>query len=121
MRAFFKRWDGMPQNHKELLESYGYPTNEVHNMYLDAIGKMGILWALSSLILIVGVVIKSLRMREQRNQAKLAVLLVSTNFLVTGITYDILPHWGTFFLVFFTMLAIHADKPSVPQSSGTQT
>lgn len=36
--------------------------------------------------------------------------LVSVNFLVTGIAYDLLPHWATFFWVFFTMLAIHTGR-----------
>ncbi len=117
LRAFYDKWSGMPQKHKELLSSFGYPTNELHNMYLDSIGKMGLLWTIASILLIVAVVVKSLQTRKKTNQAPLAVMVVSINFLITGITYDILPHWGSFFLVFLTMLAIHSgnslDRPRI--------
>ena len=112
IRTFFDSWTGMSKEHKDLLASYGYPTNEIHNMYLDSTGKMGVLWTLGSLILILGLVLKSLRMRKPDDQASLGVLLVSTNFLVTGITYDILPHWGTFFLVLLSTMAIHNNDAS---------
>ena len=108
IRAFYDQWTGMPEEDKAQLSSYGYPTNEIHNMYLDANGKMGLLWTLGSLALIVVVVVRGFKLREPGNQATLAVGLVSVNFLVTGIAYDLLPHWATFFWVFFAMLAIHA-------------
>ena len=115
IRSFFDSWTGISQDHKDRLISYGYPTNEIHNMYLDSIGKMGVVWTIASLLMILGVVVKSLRMRRGEDQACLGVLLVSTNFLVTGITYDILPHWGTFFLVLLVMLAIHGKELDMPQ------
>ncbi len=118
MRAFFMEWNGMSQTDKERLMSYDYPGNEVHNMYLDAMGKMGILWTLSAVLLMLAVIIKSLQIRQRDNQASLAVLVVTVNFMVTGIFYDLLPHWGTFFLVFFTMLAMHGGQPHKSQSAG---
>jgi hypothetical protein len=114
--VFYDQWTGMPDTYKARLTAYGYPTNEMHNMYLDANGKLGLLWTIGSLVLIIVVVARGLRIRETHNQASLAVGLVSVNFLVTGLTYDILPHWGTFFLVFFTMLAIHAGN-NTPSST----
>lgn len=112
VRAFYDQWAGMPQKHKELLSSFGYPTNELHNMYLDSTGKMGLLWTIASLLVIAAVMVKSFQMREKTNQTTLAVMVISINFLITGITYDILPHWGSFFLVFLTMLAIHGYNSS---------
>lgn len=100
VRAFYDQWTGMPKAEKERLTANGYPTNEMHNMYLDANGKMGLLWTLGNLFLIVVVVVRGFKIREPGNQASLAVGLVSVNFLVTGMTYDLLPHWATFFLVF---------------------
>lgn len=119
MRAFFKQWTGMPEADKERMIAYGYPTNEVHNMYLDAMGKMGILWTLSSLALLLAIILLSLRTRDKSDQAPLAVLTVTTCFLVTGGFYDILPHWGTFFLTFFTMLAIHLGKTNIIKTRTT--
>lgn len=111
--AFYDKWTGMPDADKTRLSSYGYPTNEMHNMYLDANGKMGLLWTLASLFLIAVVVVRGFKIRAPGNQASLAVGLVSVNFLVTGITYDLLPHWATFFLVFFAMLAMHSGKSNI--------
>lgn len=108
IRAFYDQWTGMPEEDKARLSSYGFPTNEIHNMYLDSNGKMGLLWTLGSLFLIVVVVVRGFKIREPGNQASLAVGVVSVNFLVTGITYDLLPHWATFFWLFCAMLAIHA-------------
>ena len=112
-RAFFENWSGMPEESKQRLLSYGFPSNERHNMYLDSIGKFGILWTAGSILLIIAVAIKGIRSRGNFSQSSLAVSVVTINFLVTGMTYDLLAHWGSFFLVFLTMLAIHCRNSNV--------
>uniref|UniRef100_UPI0040554671 O-antigen ligase family protein n=1 Tax=Orrella sp. TaxID=1921583 RepID=UPI0040554671 len=55
---FFKKTDALTPEEKNKLSNAGYPTNDMHNMYLDAIAKHGLIWTLAHILLLIAVAAK---------------------------------------------------------------
>jgi hypothetical protein len=88
--------------------------NDLHTMYLDSIVKNGLLWTAANLLLLGWLCFGGNKHRPQ-NYNRLANLDMSRTpillaFLVIGITYSILPHYATLFLVYFLTLSRGMDK-----------
>ena len=109
---FTERTSMISNEDKERLASYGYPSNDIHNMYLDSIAKHGLIWTLANILFFISVAFVAWRYRTPPNQTPLAAPAVILYFLITGITYTLLPHFATTFMVFFALLACTSNKPT---------
>jgi hypothetical protein len=83
-------------------------------MYLDSIVKNGLLWTAANLLLLgwlcFGGNKHRLQIHARPAQSTLARAPIFLAFLVIGITYSILPHYATLFLVYFLTLSRGLDK-----------
>ncbi len=107
---FAERSSLLNDEEKKRLASYGYPSNDIHNMYLDSIAKHGLIWTLANLLFFLSIAFVAWRHRTAPNQTPLAAPVVILYFLITGITYTLLPHFATTFMIFFATLATESDK-----------
>jgi len=105
-RLFFEETGKLSPAEKEFLSMHGYPSNEVHNMYLDAIGKMGILWTLSALLLFVSIAVEGYKRFIPNQYQTIGASMVIGTWLIAGIFSDLLPHWASFWVVFFATWAL---------------
>jgi O-antigen ligase len=105
---------------EERARLHPHPTNDLHNMYLDSLAKMGLVWTVLVLVFLVLFVIRGDRggSRDGRHSA-LGVLLV---FLVIGIGYSILPHYLSFSFIFLLVLSlcIERDASAVHSHAGPE-
>jgi O-antigen ligase len=106
LREFFEGVEFIGAEEKAKL--HPHPTNDLHNMYLDSLAKMGLLWTVLVLVFLVLLVIRGDRggSGDGRHSA-LGVLLV---FLVIGIVYSILPHYLSFSFIFLLVLSLCIDR-----------
>lgn len=106
-KAFFDRTDVLSEADKNRLRQFNFPSNDVHNMYLDATAKMGVIWTASivGLLLLLGVQ----GLRNPHNNAQVATTALIVSFLVIGGFYDLLGHFASFFLFFFMALSLQSD------------
>jgi O-antigen ligase len=117
-RAYFEATPHLTPEEKNFLSSHGYPTGEVHNMYLDSTAKMGVLWTASVFWLLLALGIKGFKPHGSKRTSTMGASLATLCFLVTGIFYDILPHFATFWLIFFVALSLNMDSsPKRPISA----
>jgi len=94
---------------KDRLAIYGYPSNDIHNTYLDAVAKHGLIWTLANLFFFLSIAYAAWRYRTPPHQTPLAAPAVILYFLITGITYTLLPHFATTFMIFFAVLACSSN------------
>lgn len=85
--------------------------NDPHNMYLDSIGKNGIIWTLGNILFVIflgitksyisvnGTVKNKIELKHNR------CLPVLITFLTLGIFYSVIPHFVTYFLIFFMTIS----------------
>jgi len=109
---FFGRTDVLTSEEKEKLSApgFGYPSNDMHNMYLDSTAKYGLIWTFANLFFFLAIAIEAFRRRVPLNQSVLATPALIGCFFVTGMFYDILPHFATTFLIFFVALASQSNN-----------
>ena len=109
---FFERTDVLTREEKNKLSApdVGYPSNDIHNMYLDAIAKHGLLWTLANIFLFLAMATTGLRRFQQAHHSVLAAPALVSCFLLTGIFYVLLPHFAATFFIFFTALALRSDE-----------
>jgi O-antigen ligase len=93
-----------------------HPTNDLHNMYLDSVAKMGLLWTVLVLVFLVLLVMRGDRggTGDGRHSA-FGVLVV---FLVIGIVYSILPHYLSFSFIFLLVLSLCIERDASVVRSG---
>lgn len=107
---FFERTDALTKEEKNKLSDLGYPSNDVHNMYLDAIAKHGLIWTLANVLLFLALATKAMQHAMQQNPSALATPSLVICFLLIGIFYTLLPHFAATFLIFFTALSLCSDE-----------
>ena len=85
--------------------------NDAHNMYLDSVGKNGIIWTIGSILLLIyiGTARKyngreNIIKKESIISINLCIPLLVT-FLIIGIFYSVIPHFATYFFIFFITLS----------------
>ena len=86
------------------------PINDLHNMYLDSTLKNGVLWTIGNIILLICLALRvGTKSNEQppckNSRADYVALPIITAYLTIGLTYAILPHFASLFVVFFIILA----------------
>lgn len=87
-----------------ILKEYNWKITDFHNSYLESIFRNGILWTLGSLFILSWFAIGPIEKEKSMTQSWSAAPLLLC-FLVTGITYTLLPHFAFLFLIFFIALA----------------
>ncbi len=105
IRSFFNRTDSLDDQTKERLSKQNYPSNDVHNMYLDTTAKMGILWTLAVLLFLCSLLVFCWKGRHVSRGISVAGSLVIMSFLITGIFYDAMLHFNSTFMIFFAALS----------------
>lgn len=116
---FTERTSLLNDEEKKRLASYGYPSNDIHNMYLDSIAKHGLIWTLANLLFFLSVAFVAWRHRMPPNQTPLAAPMVILYFLITGITYTLLPHFATTFMIFFAVLGCTSNQREGNNDAGS--
>jgi O-antigen ligase len=109
---FFERTNALTQEEKDRLSGpdVGYPSNDIHNMYLDAIAKHGLVWTLANIFLFLAIAATILRQVPKPHTSALAAPALVCCFLITGGFYALLPHFAATFLIFFSALAFRSNK-----------
>lgn len=87
-----------------ILKEYNWKITDFHNSYLESIFRNGILWTLGSLFILSWFAIGPIEKEKSMTQSWSAAPLLLC-FLVTGVTYTLLPHFAFLFLIFFIALA----------------
>lgn len=87
-----------------------WKVNDAHNLYLDSLGKMGLIWTVSVLVFLLLLVRSGWAANRPTFSpwSSASVLLV---FLFIGIFYSILAHFASFALVLFMTLALGSRAP----------
>jgi len=100
----------MPMNavDREKFQSFGYPSGDPHNMYIDSILKNGVIWTVLFLIYLLWLA-TGFKLKQSWQRPEPFILL--SFYLVLGIAYTILPHFFTYFLVFFMMYFVSSKNP----------
>ncbi len=114
---FFKKTDALTPEEKNKLSNAGYPTNDMHNMYLDAIAKHGLIWTLAHILLLIAVAAKGIQQGKQQNSSALAATSLVVCFFLIGVFYTLLPHFAGTFLVFFLALALRSNETQPVEST----
>ena len=112
IRAFFERTDALTDSQKQFLRNLDYPSNDLHNMYLDTVAKMGIIWTVLALTYLIAFCIHCIRLSRPEDRRPLGGLLLLFNFLLIGFFYDIMLHFAPFFLVFLMTLSARSGSQS---------
>ena len=109
---FFERTDALTQEEKNKLSApdVGYPSNDTHNMYLDAIAKHGLVWTLANIFLFLAMATTGLRRFQPTHTSVLAAPALVICFLLTGVFYTLLPHFAATFFIFFSALALRSNE-----------
>jgi len=115
VREFFARTDSLTDQQKNGLSKWDYPGNDLHNMYLDTTAKMGMIWSPLIFLFLLALGWSCFKKSRPTNRFPLAGAFLMMNFLVVGFFYDIMLHFGTFFLVYFVTFA--AESGPLPQST----
>jgi hypothetical protein len=117
--GFFERTDALTPAEKNRLSApdVGYPTNDMHNMYLDAVAKYGLIWTLAHILFLLAIATIAMRQTTQPNTSGLAVPLLVVCFLLIGIFYTLLPHFAGTFLIFFLALALRSNETQPVEST----
>lgn len=111
IRAFFNTTTTLTPEEKERLESFDYPSNDVHNMYLDSVAKMGVVWTIGVTLYLIGLMISAWRKRKRTANLSASATLVIATFLIIGIFYDAMLHFNAIFMAYFASLALSARQP----------
>lgn len=106
--AFFK---DMPieQSDREKLQAFGYPSGDTHNMYIDSVLKNGFVWTILFLIYLLWLA-TGFKIKKTWQQSEPIILL--SFYAVLGMAYTILPHFFTYFLIFFMVYLQAASRKS---------
>lgn len=109
---FFEKTDALTPEVKSQLSApdVGYPTNDMHNMYLDAVAKHGLIWTLANIIFFVFLASAQKKMQGQRIQSNMSASYLVVCFLVIGIFYSLVPHFASTFLIFFATLNLQSPS-----------
>jgi hypothetical protein len=109
---FFERTDALTPEEKNQLSApdVGYPSNDIHNMYLDSIAKNGLIWTLANIILFLAFATIASTKKNSLNQSNRATQAVVLCFLVIGIFYSLLPHFATTFMIFFVSIGLQTEQ-----------
>ena len=109
---FFERTNALTQEEKKQLSApdIGHPTNDMHNMYFDAIAKHGLIWTLANVFLLLAMATTAFYRFNQSNTAVLAAPALVGCFLLIGVFYTLLPNFAATFLIFFTALALRSER-----------
>lgn len=102
--AFFKEMP-IDQSDREKLQAIGYPSGDTHNMYIDSVLKNGFVWTILFLIYLLWLATR-FKIKKTWQQPEPFILL--SYYAVLGMAYTILPHFFTYFLIFF-MVYLHAS------------
>jgi hypothetical protein len=83
---FFERTDALTPEEKNKLSApgVGYPSNDIHNMYLDATAKHGLIWTLAHILLLIAIAAKGIQQGKQQNSSALAGASLVVCFLLIG-------------------------------------
>jgi hypothetical protein len=103
--AFFKEMP-MNQSDREKLQGFGYPSGDTHNMYIDSVLKNGFVWTSLFLIYLLWLATR-VNIKKTWQQSEPFILL--SYYAVLGMAYTILPHFFTYFLIFFVAY-LHASS-----------
>ena len=108
-KSFFNKTDVLPVQDKARLSRNNFPSNDVHSMYLDATAKVGLLWTAASILWVIVLAVMGLRRKTSHGPSVLGAPFCILTFLIIGVFYSLLPHFGTFFLFFFIALALQSN------------
>lgn len=114
--AFFERTETLSAEDKSKLVSFGYPSNDMHSMYFDAVAKHGLIWTLANLLFFIALALTAWSKRQTPNQSSLAAPAIVLCFMVTGVFYSLLPHFAATFLILFATLASDSNETPNPES-----
>ena len=89
------------EDDRRRLKEFGYPTGDAHNNYIDSTLRHGLLWTIAAFAYLIWLSTRFKRRFVSDNPAPFALLLY---MLVLGVIYTVLPHFATFFFVFFVAL-----------------
>jgi hypothetical protein len=104
---FFK---DMPMNpvDREKFQAFGYPSGDSHNMYIDSALKNGVVWTFLFLLYLFWLA-TGFKLKQSWQRPEPLILL--SFYMVLGMAYTILPHFFTYFLVFFMMYFVSSNNP----------
>jgi len=111
-KVFFTKQD-YPAAQKERLISYGYPTGDTHNMYLDAMLRMGVIWFglfLAWLVALAYLPVGNSSTKKCSAKQRLAPFLILGSYAIVGLFYTTVLSFVTFFIIFFLTLTASTSK-----------
>ena len=97
---FFETMPYDPED-RQRLKTYGFPTGDTHNTYLDNALRHGVIWTVIMLLYLVGLCTE-FKWRYIKQNPEPTMLLIG--LLVIGMFYTVVPHFATFFFVLFVAL-----------------
>ena len=83
---------------------------DAHNLYLDSLGKMGLIWTVSVLVFLF-LLARSGWTVNRPTFSPWSAATVLLLFLFVGVFYSILAHFASFALVLFMSLALGSSRP----------
>lgn len=86
-----------------VLKEYDWKLTDFHNSYLESVFRNGILWTLGALFVLTWLAIGPLQLGKGFSTTWVAVPSL-IGFLITAISYTLLPHFAFLFLIFFMAL-----------------
>jgi hypothetical protein len=87
-----------------------WKVTDAHNMYLDSLGKMGLIWTMSVLVFLF-LLVRSGWAENRTTFPPWSAATVLLVFLFIGVFYSILAHFASFALVLFMTLALGSMAP----------
>ena len=89
------------EDDRRRLKEFGYPSGDAHNNYIDSTLRNGLLWTFAAFAYLAWLTTRFKMACVLANPAPLAMFLY---MLVLGMVYTVVPHFITFFFVFFVAL-----------------
>ena len=83
------------------LKEFGYPSGDAHNNYIDSVLRNGFLWTFGAFAYLVWLTTRFKMSFVSKNSAQVSML---SYMLLLGIVYTVVPHFITFFFIFFVAL-----------------
>lgn len=86
-----------------VLKEHKWQLTDFHNSYLESVFRNGIMWTVGSLLILAWLAVGPLKAGQGFTRTWVAVPSL-LNFLLIGMTYNILPQFAFLFLIFFLAL-----------------
>ncbi|MCD8503798.1 MAG: O-antigen ligase family protein [Burkholderiaceae bacterium] len=105
---FFETMPYSPED-RALLQSYGYPSGDPHNTYIDSALRNGLVWTVAIFVYLIWLCTQ-FKIRQTFARAEPLVLLMY--LCIMAMFYTVLPHFMSFFFALFVMMLKLGERPS---------